>query len=57
MAATVREPTNYAEALQRIDELEEELESLDSLLLLRERAATAGGARHALEDVEDLIDR
>ena len=38
-------PPTYEEALERISELEEELESLDALLLLRERAAatTASG--------------
>jgi hypothetical protein len=59
----VREPTTYEEALERISELEEELESLDALLLLRERAASDSGSRHALADVarelgaEDLLDR
>jgi hypothetical protein len=59
----VREPSTYEEALERIGELEEELESLDALLLLRERAASDDGTRHTLEDVarelgaEDLLDR
>ena len=59
----VREPATYEEALKVISELEEELESLDALLLLRERAASDNGARHALVDVarelgaEDLLDR
>jgi hypothetical protein len=47
----VREPADYEEALERIAELEQELESLDALLLLRERAASDTGARHALADV------
>lgn len=47
----VREPTTYEEALERISELEEELESLDALVLLRERAADDNGTRHALADV------
>jgi hypothetical protein len=47
----VREPATYGEALERISELEETLESLDALLLLRERAASDNGSRHALEDV------
>jgi hypothetical protein len=57
----VRKPTTYEEALERIGELEEELESLDALLLLRERAASDNGARHSLDDVarelnaEDLL--
>ena len=42
----VREPATYKEALEVISELEEELESLDALLLLRERAANDDGARH-----------
>jgi hypothetical protein len=59
----VREPATYEEALKVISELEEELESLDALLLLRERTASDNGARHALVDVarelgaEDLLDR
>jgi hypothetical protein len=59
----VRNPATYEEAIERIHELEEELESLDALLLLREREATDDGTRHALEDVareldaEDLLDR
>jgi hypothetical protein len=58
----VKEPATYDEALERIGELEEELESLDALLLLRERAASDAGGRHALEDVardlgaDDLLD-
>jgi hypothetical protein len=47
----VREPADYEEALERIAELEQELESLDALLLLRERTASDTGARHALADV------
>ena len=47
----VREPADYEQALERIAELEQELESLDALLLLRERAASDTGARHALADV------
>jgi hypothetical protein len=59
----VGDPATYEEAIERINELEEELESLDALLLLRERAAADNGSRHALEDVareldaEDLLDR
>ncbi len=34
----VREPTTYEDALERISELEEEIESLDALLLLREES-------------------
>ena len=58
----VREPATYEQALERISELEEELESLDALLLLRERSAGDNGTRHALADVarelgaEDLLD-
>jgi len=58
----VREPATYKQALERISELEEELESLDALLLLRERAAGDNGTRHALADVArelgagDLVD-
>lgn len=58
----VREPATYEQALERISELEEELESLDALLLLRERAAGDNGTRHALADVarelgaEDLLE-
>jgi hypothetical protein len=47
----VKEPADYEQALERIAELEQELESLDALLLLRERAASDTGARHALADV------
>ena len=59
----VRGPATHAEALERVSELEEELESLDSLLLLRERTASDNDARHTLEDMarelgaEDLLDR
>jgi hypothetical protein len=59
----VREPATYEEALKVISELEEELESLDALLLLRERTTSDNGERHALVDVarelgaEDLLDR
>ncbi|MBA3366435.1 MAG: hypothetical protein H0U03_11755 [Actinobacteria bacterium] len=35
----------------RIVELEEQLESLDALLLLSERAASDSGTRHALANV------
>lgn len=58
----VREPTTYEEALERISELEEEIESLDALLLLRERAAGDNGTRHTLADVarelgaEDMLE-
>lgn len=47
----VKEPATFDEALERIGELEEELESLDALLLLRERVASDTGERHSLEDV------
>jgi hypothetical protein len=59
----VREPSSYEEAIERIHELEAELESLDALLLLRERAAADSGRRHTLADVagelgaDDLLDR
>lgn len=59
----VRNPATYEEAIERINELDEELESLDALLLLREREAADSGTRHALEDVareldaEDLLER
>lgn len=57
----VREPTTYQEAVERISELEEELESLDALLLLHECAAGDSGTRHDLAYVarelgaEDLL--
>jgi hypothetical protein len=47
----VRQPVDYEQALERIAELEQELESLDALLLLRERSASNTGARHTLADV------
>ncbi|MBA3364244.1 MAG: hypothetical protein H0U03_00435 [Actinobacteria bacterium] len=59
----VREPATYEEALERIVELEGQLESLDALLLLSERAASDDGDRHALVEVardldaEDLLGR
>jgi hypothetical protein len=46
-----RNPTTFEEAIERINDLEEELESLDALLLLRERVESDDGSRHALEDV------
>lgn len=55
--------SSYQEALERIGELEEEFEALDALLLMRERAATESGDRHALAEVardlgaEDLLGR
>jgi hypothetical protein len=55
----VRVPA-YEEAVEHIAELEEEL---DALLLLRERAASDTGGRHALADIarslvaEDLLGR
>lgn len=52
----VPEPATYEEALARINELEEQLESLDALLLLRERAANDNGNRHALADVAQDLD-
>jgi hypothetical protein len=57
------DPATYTEAMERIVELEDELESLDALLLLLERAAADNGTRHTLEvvaldlDAEDLLDR
>ena len=36
----VTEPADYEQALERIAELEQQLESLDALLMLRERAPT-----------------
>jgi hypothetical protein len=59
----VREPASYEEALERISELEEEIESLDALLLLREREARDNGTRHSLGDLagelgaDDALDR
>ena len=52
----VRDPATYEEAIERISELEEELDSLDALLLLRERTAADNGARHPLEDVARELD-
>lgn len=57
------DPATCTEAMERIVELEDELESLDALLLLLERAAADTGTRQALEvvaldlDAEDLLDR
>jgi uncharacterized protein involved in exopolysaccharide biosynthesis len=45
------DPATYEEALEVIRELEEQIESLDAVLLLRERAAKDGGRRHGIEDV------
>ncbi len=53
----------YQEALERIGELEEELDALDTLLVMHERAASDNDARHALAEVardvgaEDLLGR
>jgi hypothetical protein len=47
----VRDPATYDEALELIRQLEEEIESLDALLLLRERAGDDAGPRHSLADV------
>jgi hypothetical protein len=47
----VGDPATYEEALELIRELEEEIESLDALLLLRERAANNAGKRCGLADV------
>lgn len=54
----VKSPATYEEAIERINELEEELESLDAHLPLREReAADSGtGTRHAFEDVARELD-
>jgi hypothetical protein len=52
----VRKPATYEEALARISELEEELESLDALFLLRERTARDNGLRHPLDDVARELD-
>jgi hypothetical protein len=46
----VKEPVIYDEAPERINELETELQSLDALLFLRERAASDGGGWHSLGD-------
>ena len=48
---TIRDPATYEEALELIRELEEQVESLDALLVSRERAASDAGRRHSLEDV------
>ena len=59
----VRDPTTYEEAVERIRRLEEEIESLDALLLLRDRAGIDARQRHSLEDVatelgaDDLLRR
>ena len=50
------DPTNYEEALARIRVLEEQLDSLDGLVLLRERASSDSGARHAVKDVARDLD-
>ena len=47
----LRQPVDYEQALESIAELEQELESLDALLLLREHSTRNTGARHALADV------
>jgi hypothetical protein len=58
-----RKPADYDDALARIAELEEEIESLDALLLLREREAGDTRARHSLADVarelgaDDVLER
>lgn len=49
------EPATHDEALERIAELEQELEALDALVLLRERAATDARGRHALADVANEL--
>jgi hypothetical protein len=59
----VRDPATYDEALEVIRVLEEEIESLDALLLLRERAVNDTGERHRLAEaatelgVDDLLRR
>lgn len=52
----IRQPANYEEALARIGELEDELESLEALLLLRERAASDNEACRPLDDVARELD-
>jgi hypothetical protein len=58
-----RDPATYQEALERIRELEKEIESLDALLFLRERAANDTARRHRLAVVatelgaDDLLRR
>jgi hypothetical protein len=58
-----RDPATCEEAVERIRELEEELESLDALVLLRDRAGNDTGQRHSLADVatevgaDDLLRR
>lgn len=60
---TVRDPVTLDEALERIRELEQQIESLDALLLLRGRVANDNGQRHRVADVatelgaEDLLQR
>jgi hypothetical protein len=39
----LRQPADYEQALERIAELEQELESLDALLLLREHSTSDTG--------------
>ena len=59
-----RQPATYEEALERIAELDEELErALDALLLLRERAASDTGSPARLSPMiarelgaEDLLE-
>jgi hypothetical protein len=59
----LRDPATYEEALDLIRELEEQVESLDALLVSRERAASDAGRRHSLEYVatevsaDDLLRR
>jgi hypothetical protein len=57
------DPATYEEALEVIRELEEEIESLDALLLAHERGVTDTGGRNRLADVatelgaDDLLRR
>ncbi len=46
-----RDPATYEEALAVIRVLEEEIESLDALLLVRERAVNDTGEGRGLADV------
>jgi hypothetical protein len=47
----IPDPATYEAACEVIRRLEEEVESLDALLLIRERAADDTGQRHRLADV------
>jgi hypothetical protein len=45
-------PATYEEALEIVRELEEEIESLDALLLISERAVNDSGQPHGLADAQ-----